>query len=114
MSMIGTQLKGPGVWAGPDIDWTKEGLHVLSDADLREIDLALKHLLTLGEVDFPDITPQAFPLDKVGELMRDLPVRLRTGRGFLMLRGLPREKYSDDDMTRIYFGLGSYLGRPMT
>jgi hypothetical protein len=33
--------------------------------------------------------------------------------GFLMLRGLPRRKYSDDDMLRIYIGLGSYISRPM-
>jgi hypothetical protein len=31
-----------------------------------------------------------------------------------MLRGLPRDKYTDDQMTRIYFGLGSYIGTPMT
>src|SRR5690554_3655477 len=114
MSVIGTQLEGPGVWKGPDIDWMREGLHILNDAELNEIDTALKHLMSLGELDFPDITPETFPLDTVGELMRDLPNRLRTGRGFLMLRGLPREKYSDDDMTRIYFGLGSYIGKPMT
>src|SRR5690606_7472767 len=77
-------------------------------------DLALKHLLAQGNLDFPDITPETFPLDKVGDLMRALPERLRHGRGFLMLRGLNRQTYSDDDMTRIYFGLGSYLGKPMT
>ncbi len=114
MSLIGTQLEGPGVWKGPEIDWMKEGLHVLSDDELREIDQALQHLLSLPELDFPDITPATFPLDRVGALMRGLPARLRSGRGFLMLRGLPREKYSDDDMTRIYFGLGSYIGTPMT
>ncbi len=114
MSKIGTQLEGPGVWKGPDIDWMKEGLHILSDQELEEIDLALEHLMTLGNLDFTEITPDTFPLDKVGDLMRSLPVRLRTGRGFLMLRGLPREKYSDDELTRIYFGLGSYVGTPMT
>ncbi len=114
MSLIGKQLQGPGVWKGPDIDWQKEGLHVLSGRDLAEIDHALQHLRSLGEVDFPDITPEAFPLDTVGAMMRDLPRRLREGRGFLMLRGLPREKYSDDDMTRIYFGLGAYIGKTMT
>lgn len=114
MSKIGTQIDTLGAWNGPDIDWMKEGLHILSDNEQREIDLALKHLLTQGNLDFPNITPETFPLDKVGDLMRALPERLRHGRGFLMLRGLNRQAYSDDDMTRIYFGLGSYLGKPMT
>ena len=46
--------------------------------------------------------------------MESLPERLRNGCGFLMLRGLPRDRYSDDDMARIYFGLGAYIGTTMT
>ena len=114
MNRLGQPITGPGAWRGPDIDWMKEGLHVLSDTELREIDLALKHLLSLGEVDFPNITTETFPLDSVGRLMASLPTRLRDGAGFLMLRGLPRSHYSDDDMTRIYFGLGAYIGKTMT
>jgi hypothetical protein len=113
MNRIGKTISSPGVWKGPEIDWQKEGLHTLSVAELGEIDHALNHLLALGNIDFPQITTETFPLDTVGKLMASLPERLRNGRGFLMLRGLPREKYSDDDMTRIYFGLGSYIGKPM-
>ncbi len=38
---------------------------------------------------------------------------IRNGCGFAMLRGLPRERYGADDMARIYFGIGAYLGRPL-
>lgn len=113
MNRVGQIIKSPGVWKGPDIDWKEEGLHILSKDELAEIDSALKHLLSLGEVDFPQISRETFPLDKVGKLMASLPDRLSKGKGFLMLRGLPRGEYSDDDMTRIYFGLGAYIGRPM-
>jgi hypothetical protein len=114
MNHLGQPIVSPGAWKGPDIDWTQQGLHVLDAADLKEIDGALKHLLSLGELDFPQITQATFPLDKVGRLMASLPERLRSGCGFLMLRGLPREQYSDDDMARIYFGLGAYIGTTMT
>lgn len=114
MSIIGTQISTPGAWKGPDIEWMKEGLHIWSDRELQEIDLALKHLLAGGDLDFPHITRDSFPLDSVAKILEDLPRRLRDGRGFLMLRGLPRAQYSDDDMTRIYFGLGAYIGRTMT
>ena len=114
MATLGQPIHSAGAWKGPDIDWTQQGLHVLDAGELAEVDAALKHLLSLGNVDFPDITPHDFPLDRVGRLMGSLPERLRSGCGFLMLRGLPRERYSDDDMARIYFGLGSYIGTVMT
>ena len=114
MNHLGSVIDSPGAWKGPDIDWTQQGLHVLDSDDLEEIHSALQHLLSLGEVDFPDITPETFPLRSVGQLMASLPDRLRNGVGFLMLRGLARDRYSDDDMARIYFGLGSYINSAMT
>lgn len=114
MPHLGQPIHTPGAWKGPDIDWTQEGLHVLDRSEIAEIDAALAHLKSLGDVDFPDITAERFPLDRVATLMRSLPARLRDGCGFLMLRGLPRERYSDDDMARVYFGLGAYIGAPMT
>ena len=114
MNAVDMTIDTPAVWKGPELDWTNEGLHLLNDAELKEIDHALQHLKSLGNLDFPEITPATFPLETVGQLMRDLPAFLSKGRGFLMLRGLPREKYSDDDMARIYVGLGSYVSRPVT
>ncbi len=115
MPRLGHRIESPAAWKGPDIDWTREGLHLLDAGDLEEIDKGLKHLLARkAPVDFPDIGPDHFPLDRVGRLMQSLPERLRHGCGFLMLRGLPRDAYSDDDLSRIYFGLASYIGRPMT
>lgn len=31
----------------------------------------------------------------------------------MLLRGLPRQRYSIDDMARIHFGLGAYIGSPL-
>ena len=113
MNRPGFPIKSAGTWKGPEIDWMEDGLHILDALDLTEIDDALTHLLSQDNLDFPDITPMTFPLARMGDFMRKLPERLATGRGFLMLRGLPREKYSDDDMARIYLGLSSYISKPM-
>ena len=114
MSIIGTQIQTPAAWKGPEINWKEQGLHVLTSEEIQEIDRALENLKSLGKVDFPDINPTNFPLDKVGQLMSSLPKRLQEGCGFLMLRGLPRERYSDDDMALVYFGLSSYVGKTLT
>jgi hypothetical protein len=63
--------------------------------------------------DFPGINPETFPLPNLGKFFRGLGRELLHGSGFLLLRGLPREHYSLDDMGLIYYGLGVQLGRPV-
>ena len=106
-------MQSRAAWTGATIDYRTDGLHVLSAADAEEIDAALAHLRAQGDVDFPAITPANFPLPVLGDVFRGLRDELRFGRGFVLLRGLPRARYSTDDMARIYFGLGAHLGTPL-
>ncbi|HEX3864831.1 MAG TPA: TauD/TfdA family dioxygenase [Stellaceae bacterium] len=105
-------IEGPTAWQGSRIDYREDGTRVLSTAEIGEIDAALHHLLGLGNIDFPDITPQTFPLPTLSRDLASLGDELHFGRGFLLLRGLPRERWSLDDTARIYYGLGSHIGRP--
>jgi hypothetical protein len=105
-------IEGPGAWLGSRIDYRQEGMHEFSAADVAEIDAALAHLRGLGEVDFADLTAAMFPLPRLGAVLGGLRDALHDGlRGFLLLRGLPRERYSQDDMAWIYAGLGVHIGR---
>jgi hypothetical protein len=105
-----TPIEGPAVWQESRIDLREEGVRTLSAAEIDEIDAALSHLRSLGEIDFPRITPVTFPLPTLGRYLAGLGDELRYGRGFLLLRGLPRERYSVDDTARIYIGLGAHIG----
>jgi len=106
-----TPIEGPAVWQGSRIDLREEGVRTLSAAENDEIDAALSHLRSLGDIDFPDIAPDTFPLPTLGGYLAGLGDELRYGRGFLLLRGLPREHYSVDDTARLYVGLGAHIGR---
>jgi len=101
--MIGSlvPVEGPAAWRGSRIDYRAEGLHVLSGAEVREIDDALAQLRSRGEIDFADIDTETFPLPTLGQQFDRLGHDLRNGRGFLLLRGLPRERYSADDLRRL-------------
>jgi hypothetical protein len=105
-------IDGPAAWRGCEIDLREEGVRVLSAEEVDEIDSALRYLRRLGEVDFPDISPDTFPLPRLGRDLAGLGDELRYGRGFLLLRGLPRERWPLDDLARIYYGLGAHIGRP--
>lgn len=108
-----TGLQDRAAWTSATLDYRTDGLHTLSGAEVEEIDAALGHLHGLGELDFPQITADSFPLPTLGGFFRGLRDELRFGRGFLLLRGIPRERYSTDDMARIYFGLGAHIGSPL-
>ncbi len=102
----------PASWKGSTLDWRAKALHQFTVGELAEIDAALAHLRRLGDLDLPEITQDSFPLPGMQAYFRQVQNELRLGLGFVLLRGLPRERYSLDDMARIYYGLGVHLGRP--
>jgi hypothetical protein len=106
-------IQDRAAWTGATIDYRTDGLHTLSAAEVEEIDAALAHLRRCGDLDFPAITADTFPLPSLGSFFHQLRHELRFGRGFVLLRGLPRERYTTDDMARIYFGLGAHIGTPL-
>ena len=105
-------IDSKAAWTGPTIDYRTEGMHILTEPEIVEIDTALRGLQARGPIDFPDIMAADFPLPTLGAFFQRQLHELRHGRGFLLLRGLPRERYTDDELALIYFGLGAYLGVP--
>ncbi|BBK38748.1 hypothetical protein STAQ_38260 [Allostella sp. ATCC 35155] len=105
-----TKIGGAAAWKGSEIDYRAEMMHRFTADEVAEIDAALR---ACGERDIPDITPETFPLPAMGATMERLRGDLLDGRGVVLMRGFPRERYSADEMARIYVGLGVHLGRPV-
>src|SRR5690348_10953780 len=101
---------GRSAWLGSTLDYREDGLWQLSAAELAEIDAALTMLKEHGDLDLIAVTPETFPLPTVGRFVSRLRDELWSGRGFVLIRGLSRERYGDDDLARIYCGLGAHLG----
>ena len=57
-----------------------------------------------------ELTPKAFPLPSVGPFLRRVLTELLEGRGFVLLRGLPMERWSREQQAIAYLGIGSWLG----
>ncbi|QRY61877.1 TauD/TfdA family dioxygenase [Gordonia sp. PDNC005] len=105
-----TEVGGRGAWLGSSFDYRQDGLWTLSQDELADIASALETLKSLGDLDLTEITVDTFPLRRVGALIARLRDELWAGRGFVLIRGLSRDEYSDDDLARIYCGLGAHLG----
>ena len=53
-----------------------------------------------------------FPLPTLAPRIAGWTRELTDGRGFLVVRGLPVERWSEDESSWAYWGLGLHLGRP--
>jgi hypothetical protein len=104
-----TPVEGPAVWEGSRIDLRRKAFASFQPRSPRSTRRCA--ISIARRVDFPEITPDSFPLPRLGGYLAGLGEELCFGRGFLLLRGLPRERYALDDLARIYAGLGAHIGR---
>jgi hypothetical protein len=106
-------VQHPSAWYGKDLARDKSWLVHLTPRDLSEIEDAVKgvkaHNLTLAEVG-----RGSFPLPTLSGKLAGHLEEIRTGRGFVVLRGLNAADYTDDDVGLIFWALGAYLGIPVT
>ena len=110
--MMKNPITGPAAWKGADMVGDMSWLHVLSSEAIASLDAALAHVKSRG-LSFPNFGKGDFPL--AGDVL-DLKKHsdeLENGRGFLVLRGLPVERYSEADIQIIYYGIGLHMGIPV-
>ncbi|WP_372781619.1 TauD/TfdA family dioxygenase [Phenylobacterium sp.] len=98
-------------WTASDVaDPTKWTEH-LSAAEIDELEAAVAHAFSISD-DFMKIGKAEFPLPTLGPRLKAIERELMDGRGFVLVRGLPRERWSNDEMGMAYWGIGAHLGRP--
>ncbi|NQW51806.1 MAG: TauD/TfdA family dioxygenase [Rhodospirillales bacterium] len=97
-------------WYGPDIAKRDDWLMPLGSADVAEIEAATRALVA-RDADIAVLAPQDFPLPTLGARLRSrVDDEVLNGRGFLLLRGLPVERWSMREAATAFFGLGAHLG----
>lgn len=104
------RISGPSVWRGADLarrpaDW----IRTFSAAELDEIEAAIR-AFKAGGMDLAQVAPGNFLLPSLGPVLANVLRELLEGRGFVMLRGLPVDRYSREEQAIAYLGIGSYLG----
>ena len=100
-------IQGPAAWNGADLERSGDWISTLNDTHRREIAAALERvknrpLFTFGRAEFPLFT--------TADLLGEIGEELENGRGMVRLRGLPVERYSEDELRQIFWGIGCHLG----
>lgn len=102
-------LETPCEWRAEDVAEPDAWTERFNDAEIAELEAAVAavagaDMLTIGKEDFL--------LPTLGARLKEIERELMHGRGFVLLRGLPRQWWSNDQMCLAYWGIGAHLGRP--
>ena len=62
--------------------------------------------------DVLDVSREHFPLPTLGPELARITDDLINGRGVVLIRGVPVERYGKDRASAIYWGVGMHLGHP--
>ena len=109
LSMPPGLISGAAAWHGPDLAQRDDWIWHWSPAQIAEIDAAIRHFNTTG-VAMQDITIETFPLPTLKPALEAILDELLDGRGFVMMRGFPVERYDIAAAAIAYLGLGRHFG----
>ena len=102
------EIIAPFAWKGTDLQHRTDWIRPFTPGELKEIDAAVQGVKRRGH-GWLDVTREDFPLPAFSRQLERIAQELETGRGMILLRGLPME-YSPDDLRLAYWGIGAHLG----
>ncbi len=106
-------LNSPAAWLGAEMRQTDEWMHRLTPEEIADLDAAVATAKATGKA-LGDLTPADFPITTLGQAIREWNAILEHGRGFLLVRGVPVEQYTEDEAAIAYWGIGLYMGEPVS
>ncbi len=104
-------ITGPAAWRGAELARRDDWIVRLDAPRIAELDRALA---AARATDRPleALRREDFPLPALAPEIAGWARELRDGRGFLLVRGLPVERWGDADSALVFWSLGLHLGRP--
>jgi len=105
----GGPIDGPAAWYSADLVQSDDWIYALTPEDLAELDAALR----CSEESCPrimDIEPGNFPLTSLVSKLQAIRDEVMKGRGIALLRNIPVDRYSLEQVARIYLGIGRNMG----
>ncbi|CCH44856.1 hypothetical protein BN7_4425 [Wickerhamomyces ciferrii] len=101
------KLEGPLVWTAEELHKDPESyLYILSESDLKEIDVAIKNY----DSPLDKVNKDTFSLPTLGPKLEEFSYKLYFGNGVHIIRGFPRSKYDERQSAIAFLGVSSYIG----
>lgn len=106
-------LVDPAGWYPQDLASTESYRYVLSDAEIAELDRALA-AVEAKRLPIAQIRQSDFALPGLARGIDRIREQLHEGWGFAQLRGLPVDRWSKEQAAKVFWGIGTHLGRALS
>jgi hypothetical protein len=103
------EIGDASAWYGPGLKESTEWIERLSEAEIAEVEIA-SSVLAKSSRDLASINTADFPLPTLGPRLHFLLQDVLNGRGFVLIRALPVERWSKREAAIAFLGIGVHLG----
>ena len=103
----------PGAWKVADFKTPENYTTELDATQLRDIERAMQQIKAAG-LGLDDLRREHFEVPSLRPVIDEIRHQIEDGRGFVVVRRLPVEDYSKDEIGVIFWGIGTYLGRGLS
>jgi hypothetical protein len=105
------KVESPSAWHGADIDPDGDWRVVLSAAQIEELEKATATAMASGR-ELGELSADDFPLPTLARDIGAWRSELESGRGFLLVSGVPVDRFSREETSRLFWCLGLHMGSP--
>tara|TARA_Y100001934_G_scaffold128227_2_gene155691 strand:- start:37519 stop:38550 length:1032 start_codon:yes stop_codon:yes gene_type:complete len=106
-------IDGRAVWTAADMAADKKWIYTLDALECSEIAKATESIKS-GSRLLNTIGRKDFPLPRLSAALDQLNKELHTGRGCVLIRGLPVDDYDDISSQIAYWGIATHFGEPIS
>jgi len=109
---ISPKLHDRSVWYGSELAERDDWIEQLSEGEIGEVNRAIDQLeKTDSDVEtIASLGPQDIPLARLGPRLRGVLEEVMKGRGFVLIRGLPVERWTRREAAIAFLVIGVHLG----
>ena len=96
-------------WYGTDLEHCDDWIERLSESEIAEVEHSFRQLHA-QQIDFTSITARDVPLPTLAPRLQQILDEVLNGRGFVLIKGLPVERWTRREAAIAFLAIGVHLG----
>jgi hypothetical protein len=103
------EVEDRSAWYGSGIADDTDWIEQISSDEVAEVETAVQHLERSG-VEIAKVTAEEFPLTRLNLRLQQILDEVLNGRGFVLIKGLPVERWTRRQAAMAFLIIGAQLG----